>query len=366
MTTNPAPYLRWAKTRPRVTHDLASSGLVPVTTTELLGDTPAPDAFDLTGPNDEGFIPLREAIATHLHVPVECVALAHAAAGANFLAMMALVNAGDDVLVERPVYDPMIAAAKAVGANVVHFSREASNGFALDALAVRATITAKTKLIVLSNAHNPSGQLADATQLKRIGDIARETGAHVLVDEVYLEAQHSDVAPPASAALLGDVFVSSSSLTKAYGLAGLKCGWVVAAPAIAERVRIARDVVDGSGPFPTERLSVEAFRKLGELRVRARGILSANLAAFEAMARHHPRLEWLAPQAGTTAFPKVRDVRDTAAFVDFLVDKYDAVVVPGHFFQSPQHIRISFGGKPDIFRASLDRLDRALRDYPVT
>ena len=363
MISNPAPYLRWAKTRPRVSCDLAASGLQPVTTGELLGDARARDVFELTGSNDEGLPALSDAIAARYHLPVECVSLAHAAAGANFLAMMALLEPGDDVLIERPVYDPLIAAARANGATVRHFTRDARRAFALEAAAVRTAMTAKTRLIVLSNAHNPTGQLADAHQLDAIGELARDAGAHVLIDEVYLEAQHDATPVPVPSAARGDVFISTNSLTKAYGLAGLKSGWVLSSPAIAERIRRAHDVVDGSGPFPTERLAVEAIRRIDQLRARARAILAANLAALDEMARNHPRLEWLAPQAGTTAFPRVRGVRDTSALVDYLINAHDTVVVPGHFFQAPDRIRISFGARPEAFEAAVKRLDRALREF---
>lgn len=363
MSIHPAPYLRWAKTRPRVTYDLAASGLQPVTTEELLGGARARDVFELTGSNDEGLPSLRGAIAARYRVPVECVSLAHAAAGANFLAMMALLEPGDDVVIERPVYDPLIAAARAIGANVRHFTRDARAAFALDAAAVRAAMTAKTRLIVLSDAHNPSGQLANAQQLDAIGELARDAGAHVLVDEVYLEARHAEMPAPPPAAARGDAFVSTNSLTKAYGLAGLKSGWILSSPAIAERIRRAHDVVDGAGPFPTERLAVEAFGKIDQLRARARVILATNLAVLDAMARNHPRLEWLDPQAGTTAFPRVRDVRDTSDLVDYLINTHDTVVVPGHFFQAPDRIRISFGARPDAFAAAVKRLDRGLREF---
>lgn len=359
----PAPYLRWAKTRPRVTYDLASSGLHPVTTEELLGDAAAKDAFTISGPNDDGLMLLREAMAARYRMPVESVAIAPAAAGANFLSLLALLQHGDDALMERPVYDPLIAAARAAGAGVIHFDRDASRGFAIDPDRLRARLTPRTKLIVISNAHNPSGALTPPDVLRQIGEIAAAAGALVLVDEVYAEAQHTDSPPPAPAATLGDVFVSTNSLTKAYGLAGLRCGWVLASPAIAERIRVARDVVDGSGPFVTEFLAVRAFDRIDTLRARARTILSTNLAALTAMAASHPRLEWTAPEAGTTAFPRVWGVSDTAPLVEYLIEKHDTVVVPGHFFQRPEHIRISFGGRPDLFQASLARLDVSLREF---
>lgn len=361
MTNISAPYLRWAKVRPRVTYDLASSGLQHVTTEELLGDMAAKDAFALGGPNDEGYAPLRAAIGARYGLPPDSVTLANGAAGANFLASLALLEPGDDALIEMPAYDPLMAAVRAAGAHVVHFARSWEKGFALDPYAIRTALTPRTKLIVISNAHNPSGALATRDALEQVGVMAEAIGARVLVDEVYAEAQHDDTPPPMAAAQFGDVFVSTNSLTKAYGLAGLRCGWVLASPSLSARIRETRDIVDGSGAFPPEQLAVAAFAKLDLLRDRARAILARNLALVEEALASHPRLEWLAPAAGTTAFPRVKDVDDTSALVERLIADYDTVAVPGHFFQAPRHIRISFGGRTEMIVEALKRLDRALK-----
>jgi aspartate/methionine/tyrosine aminotransferase len=358
-----APYMRWAKTRPLVTYDLASSGLIPVTTEELLGDALAKDAFAISGPSDEGYAPLREAIGARYGMGADRVTIASGASGANFLACLALLEPGDDALIETPAYDPLISAARAAGANVVHFERSWKKGFALDPYVVRTALTPATKLIVLSNAHNPSGAMASRDVLEQIGIMADAIGALVLVDEVYAEAQHDDTAMPMPAAALGDVFVTTNSLTKAYGLAGLRCGWILASPPLSERIRKMRDVVDGSGPFVAESLALTAVQDIDRLRARARAILSGNLAMLQAMAESHPRLEWVAPAAGTTSFPRVRDIADTAPFVDALIRDHDAIVVPGHFFQAPEHIRIAFGGRAEMVRESLARLDAALRSW---
>ena len=354
--------MRWAKTRPRVTYDLAASGLVPVTTRELLGDARAADAFDISGPTDEGLMPLRETIAARYGTSADRVSIAAGASGANFEAMLALLQPGDDALIESPAYDPLIAAARAAGANVVHFERAWSKGFALDPYVVRTALTPATRLIVVSNAHNPSGAMATRDAIEHIGIMAEAIGAHVLVDEVYAEAQHDDGALPAPAALLGAAFVTTSSLTKAYGLAGLRCGWIIASPEVSARVRETRDIIDGSGSYVAERLALTAFEQIDRLRARARHILADNLAVLRDMAQAHPRLEWLEPAAGTTAFPRVRDIDDTQPLVDRLVRDYDTLVVPGRFFQAPQHIRIAFGGRTEMVREALARLDRALRD----
>lgn len=361
MSYNPAPYLRWAKIRARVTHDLASSGLLPVTTAELLGDARARDAFEITGPSDEGFWPLREAIGARYGLTADHITIAPGAAGANFQSFLALVKAGDDVLIETPGYDPLFGSIRALGARVVLFERTRET-FELDPGAVRAAITPATRLIVISNAHNPSGAMASAAALREIGAMAKKQGAIVLVDEVYAEAQHDDTPMPMPAATLGAEFVTTSSLTKAYGLAGLRCGWIVASPEISERIRVTRDVIDGSGAFIAERVAATALSDISRLRARARKILGENFAVLKAMASSHPRLEWIEPVAGTTAFPRVRGVDDATAFVDSLIRDYDTVVVPGHFFQAPAHIRIAFGGDHTKLRASLAQLDRALRE----
>jgi aspartate/methionine/tyrosine aminotransferase len=328
----------------------------------LLGDMVAKDAFDITGPSDEGYVPLREAIGARYGLAANRVSIASGASGANFQACLALLQPGDDALIESPAYDPLMSAARAAGANVVHFERSWTKGFALDPYVVRTALTPATRLIVLSNAHNPSGAMASRDVLEQIGVMADAIGALVLVDEVYAEAQHDDAPIPVPAACISPTFVTTSSLTKAYGLAGLRCGWILASPELSTRIRETRDIIDGSGPFLTESLAVRALANIDRLRRRANAILTENLALVRAMASVHPRLEWLEPHAGTTAFPRVRDIEDTRTLVDTLIRAYDTIVVPGHFFQAPQHIRIAFGGRAQIVRASLERLDRALRE----
>ena len=358
-----APYLRWAKTRPRVSYDLASSGVVPVSTEELLGDAQAKAAFEISGPNDEGYLPLRDVIGARYGMPAERVSLAGGAGGANFLVLLALVGPGDDVLIERPAYDPLIAATRVTGATAIAFERRWEGGFALDPDAVRRALTPATRLIVISNAHNPSGAVADAGVLEDVGRVAATVGARVLVDEVYAEAQHDESPPWPPAARIDDTFITTNSLTKAYGLAGLRCGWILASPAVSQAIRETRDVVDGSGPFVAERLALMAFQHLDRLRARSRAVLAENLTTLRAMAASNPRLEWLEPHAGTTVFPRVRDMEGTAALVNTLIRDYDTVAVPGHFFQQPQHLRLSFSGRPDMVREAARRLDRALREW---
>ena len=350
-----APYMAWAKLHVRQRVSLSGSNLLHCELADLPG---AREALELHGDNDSGYRPLVEAIASTYGVTPDMVAVAQGTSGANFLVFAALVKAGDDVLVERPGYDPLMGPPALLGANVVRFDRRFEDGYRLDPDAVRAAITPRTRLIVVTNAHNPTGVVAADVDLDEIGRIAEKHGARVLVDEVYLDT--AAFAPARPAATRSPVFISTNSLTKSYGLAGLRCGWVIAAPDVAEGVRRARDIVDGSGPFPTERLSVLAFSMLDRLAARAQRILTANGRAMREFLASRTDLEVVLPHAGTIVFPRIRGVQDAGPFVERLARDFDTDVVPGHFFQAPAHFRVAFGGRAEVLAEGLAQLRKAL------
>ncbi|MBP7568579.1 MAG: pyridoxal phosphate-dependent aminotransferase [Acidobacteria bacterium] len=355
MSLSLAPYMQWAKQHRPSRWDLTNSNLLACEIADLPG---AREALELTGDNDEGYPPLAEAIAARYGVTSAMVATAQGTSGANFLVYFALVGPGDEVLVERPGYDPLFGPIERLGGCVTRFDRRVEDGWRLDPGAVERAVTPRTRLIVLTNPHNPTGALAGDDELEAIGRLAERCGASVLVDEVYLDSVPGG--PHRAAATRGPVFITTSSLTKSYGLPGLRCGWVLAAPGVAERVRRARDVVDGSGVFPAERLSVVAFQHLEALGARARSILDPNRAVFERFLERHPSLECLVPPGGTTVFPRVGGVADADPLVDRLAREFDTGVVPGRFFQAPAHFRLGLGGPLDVLEEGLRRIGQAL------
>ena len=237
-----APYMHWAKIHARVRYDLTGSNLLPCTLDDLPG---ASEALQLQGPNDEGYAPLVEAIAQRYGVAAERVCTATGASGANFLTLAALTRPGDEVVIERPTYDPLIGAARLHGLAVRRFDRTFEDGYQPDPERITAAASPRTRLIVLANLHNPSGVLVDPERLAAIGEVAEQVGARVLVDEVYLETVYDR--PQAPVATASDTFISTNSLTKSFGLAGLRCGWAIAEPGVAEAIRRTRDVVDAVG-----------------------------------------------------------------------------------------------------------------------
>lgn len=351
MTRTRSPYMEWAKSRPRPAIDLAGSNLLPCTLEDLPG---ARDALDIAGESPDGYAPLVERIAARYGVGPENVATAVGCSGANFLALAAFVDSGDDVLVESPGYDPLAAAAAMLGARIVTFARRFEDGWRLDPDRIARAFTPRTRVVVLSNPHNPSGVLADEAELDAVGRVAEKNGAIVLVDEVYL-----DLPGGRPAAALSPVFVSTNSLTKAYGLASLRCGWALASAEITERIRRARDVVDVWGPIPADRLAVVAFDDIDRLAKRARGIFIANAPLVATFLLGRPELECV-PSRATIAFPRFRDGRDAGPFVEMLLREHGVAVVPGTFFDSPAHFRIAFGGDTNALRRGLAAIGACL------
>jgi hypothetical protein len=360
LTSSLAPYLLWAKTRAPAAIDLAGSNLLHCSLDDLPG---AREAVDLTAPNDNGYAPLVESIARHYGVAPDRVATAQGCSGANFIAVATLVGAGDDVLVEQPSYDPLLGACRLMGARVVRFARRFENRWQLDLDDVRRQITPRTRLVIVTSPHNPSGVQIDTASLEELGRVADRAGASVLVDEVYLDGANLAGAPAdraTPAARLDGPFLSTSSLTKSYGLAGLRCGWIVCRPEVAERCRRTRDVVDNAGNAPGDRLAALAFTRLGALADRTRGILGGNIRRARAFFSAHPQLEVAAPPSTSVVFPRLSRVKDSQPFVRSLLDRHGVAVAPGHFFDAPAHFRISLAGRAEALEKGLELLGKAL------
>ena len=355
MKTRESDFMHWAKSRPRVKYDLALSGILNLPIAELDFD---PKDLELHGSNAYGFRPLVEALASHRHVaPESVVTVSGGTSMANHLAIAALVEHGHEVLIEQPTYDPLIAVAEYLGAQIKRFPRRFEDGFKIDIEALEKQITKRTRLVVLSNLHNPSSALVNDEMLRKIGELARGVRARVLVDEVYLEAMFENA--PGSAISLGPEFVVTSSLTKGYGLSGLRCGWIFAELQLADKMRRLDDIFGASAPFVMEQLSVAAIAQLPKISARAKSMLEANRKTLEAFFQVRDDVEVVPTKFGTTSFPRLPKV-DVEKLFGLLIDKYETAVVPGRFFESPQHIRIGMCCDPGLFKAGLERLGKAL------
>lgn len=349
-------YLRWARLRPPAPFDLANSGVAALPLSELDCDL---SDLELNGPSRYGFAPLQLALATKAGAPSECVFTTNGASMANHLVMAALLEEGNEVLVEQPTYEPLLATARYFGAQVRRFARPASLSFGLDWATLERAVTPATRLIVLTNLHNPTGARLSDSDLERIGALAQTVGAWVLVDEVYLDTVSDP--PPRSAFHLGDEFVVTSSLTKAYGLGGLRCGWVLGRPDLIDRLWRLNDLFGVVPPHPAERLSVVALCQLDVLSARAQALLAANRAVWTQFAANRDDLEVFDPGCGTLLFAHPRFV-DVETLCDQLRLRFETNVTPGRFFELPDHFRLGMGAPTDVLAGGLDRLGRALTE----
>jgi aspartate/methionine/tyrosine aminotransferase len=348
-------YMHWAKSRPKVKYDLALSGILNLPFPELDAKI---DDIDLNGDNSYGYGPLVDALSAHCEVaPESVVTISGGTSMANHLAMAAAIEHGDEILIEQPTYEPLLALAEYFGLRVNRFSRSFENNFRVDTDEIARKITSRTRLIVLTNLHNPSSELIDEETLRRIGEIARNAGARVLVDEVYLEAMFD--AAPRSSVHLGPQFIATTSLTKGYGLSGLRCGWILAEPELARRMRLLHDIFGAVGPQPSERLSVVALKKLPEFVARARKILESNRSGLSDFLDSREELVGRLPKFGTTCFPRL-DKGNVDGLWTLLNDKYETAFVPGRFFEMPQHLRIGMCAEPELFDEGLRYLGAAL------
>lgn len=347
-------YLEWAKLHSSAKYNLATSGLdgfplakLPVRIEDL----------EISIGGSYGYPPLQERLAKKNAVAAECVVAANGTSMANHLAMAALLDAGDEVLIEQPAYEPLLNVAQYLGATIRRFPRRLENGFAIEPREIEKSITPRTRLVVVTNLHNPTGARATDAQLRAIGEIAKKNGAHVLVDEAYLDACFDPAAR--SAFHLGETIIVTSSLTKAFGLSGLRCGWVLAPPLLAERMWRINDLYGVIPAHVAELLSVIALDHLDKISDCARSRLQTNRPILQRFLASRRDLFAIPAENGTTAFPRLTS-GSVDALCRLLREKYETSFVPGHFFEMPNHFRIGIGGKTELLQEGLHRLGHAL------
>ncbi|MFB3814590.1 MAG: aminotransferase class I/II-fold pyridoxal phosphate-dependent enzyme [Terriglobales bacterium] len=347
-----SPFMEFAKLS-HAKYPLGSSGVAGMTLAEF-GPI---DGLALNGPGgDYGNPALLERIASYCGVTPNMVVAANGCSMANHLAFAALFEPGEEVLLEQPTYELLTATLEFLGAKVRRFQRPAEQGFRVDPTEIERNLTPRTRLIVFCNLHNPSSAIVDEPTLRAAGELARSIGARVLVDEVYLEA----VWPrPRTAALLGPEFVVTSSLTKAYGLSGLRCGWILGDPELVSRIWWINDLFGVHQPFVADQFSIAAFDRIDRVAARAKNLLGTNRPIALGFLRSRTDLECFIPEHGTTLFPRLKR-GNVEALAKLLRDEYETMIVPGCYFEMPQHFRLGLGIATETLREGLARLAAAL------
>ncbi len=357
----PLAYLDWAIAQyPQARFDLATSGMPTLradaigTSDELLAEvTHTRPSAGLTG-----------AIARRFGVDVGQVVPTLGTTHGNFCVYAALLSPGDDVLVESPCYEPLVRVAEGLGARVVYFTRDLAAGAPLDPVSVARAMTPKTKLVVVSNLHNPTGAYADDATIRAVAELARDAGARLLVDEVYRDLVDYEDARGRTAFHLADNVIVTSSLTKVYGLGWARAGWVLAQEDVARQVfqGVLHTVGDTSAALShIGALAIERIGKLHAMSRERRANDTARIAQVVEFVKRRPRLSFTAVTGSIFGF--VRDDRgvDLRPIIERAVVDEQVIVAPGSFFREPSGFRLRYGAlSEEVLTEGLVRLGRAL------
>lgn len=351
-------YLEWAnRHHGKVRFDFASSGVPTVPLLEL----GAPDVATMADP--AGWVRLRDAIAAYNDVPHEEAISALGTTHALWLAYASLTSPGDDVLIEDPAYEPLVRIAEGVGAHIVRFARDPERGFALDPDRVAAAITDRTRVVVLTSLHNPSGVRTGRDTLGEVARIAEAHGAVVLVNEVY--APFDDLVDGAgvfreSSRKVAPNVITVGSLTKCYGLGTHRIGWLLGPREVVQRAEYAVTASCGALPLSHAHMALEAFGQLGPLSRRTRAVLGDKRDRVATWARAHG-FSWSAPRSGLFGFAWLPGRRDLTPVLEAAERERDVLVAPGAFFGVPSGFRIGWSAPVDLLDEGLARLSAAFK-----
>ena len=352
------------------TYNLAETCVASITIDELLqmsgrnsDDLSALLPMKMTYGAIEGSTRLRTAISTlYDGQDIANITVTHGTIAANMLVHKSLVSRGDLVVSIVPTYQQHYSIPASIEADVQTLRLRAEDGFLPDLDALRALVTPDTKMIALTNPNNPTGALIKRPMLEEIAQIAREVGAYVLCDEVYRgTGQTGDGMTPS----IVDVYekgIATAGMSKAYSLAGLRVGWIVAPAEVTEQVLIHRDYDTISVGIINDHFATMALENKDKLLARSQKITRDNLAVLAEWVAVQPRVSWVKPRAGTTTMLKIDVPMTSREFCVDLLQKTGVMMTPGDAFDMEGYVRIGYSNNTDVLRAGLDKLGTYLAE----
>jgi aspartate/methionine/tyrosine aminotransferase len=288
---------------------------------------------------------LRKAIAgLYERIDPDEVIVTSCAEEGIFLLHHAVLGPGDHAIVETPCYESALELARAAGAEVTPWRRDYDEGWAHDLDALARSVRATTRLLYVNQPHNPTGTLMDRATFERVVELARAHRIVLFSDEVYRELEHDPERRLPAACDLDEHAVSLGSISKSYGLPGLRLGWLVTRdPALREAIMRLKDYTTICSSAPSEVLTAVALRHRDVLLERNLAIVAGNLPLLEEFFERRPdTFEWIRPVASPIGFPRVRGVQDVEGFCRRLAG-HGVLLLPGAVYDQPSHVRVGFG-----------------------
>lgn len=307
---------------------------------------------------------VMEHLARQYRVSIDHIVPTTGATGALSLLYRTYLERGSHVLVEAPGFDLFSEIAHTLEARVDSFGRR-GEGFEIDVDEIGDRIRNDTRLIVLSNLHNPSGMLAGEAALREIARLAERSGIKVIVDEVYGDYA-DEQARPLRAAQLSPALISVSSMTKIYGLSTLRCGWIVAQPEVLAPARALNDQFEFGISKLAHAVAALVMDDRASFDAWWRGVMAAARPVMQGWFDHWLEaglVEGRLPDFGCITFPRLVGIADTKAFSSWLADRHGVIVVPGELFGAPGRVRIGFAQEPGELDRALQRFTTGLREY---
>jgi aspartate/methionine/tyrosine aminotransferase len=275
----------------------------------------------------------------------EDVLLTIGAAGALFIIATVLLEQGDELVVVRPNYATNIGTPKAIGARIKYIDLRFEDGFGLDFDALKTAITEKTKYVSVTYPHNPTGAVLTDDDLRRLITLIEEKGTRLLFDETYRDMVFGEPLPLAAA--YSPRVISVSSLSKTYGLPGLRTGWIVCGDQrLMDTFLAAKEQIHICGPSLDEEVAFRYLQQKDLYFPRIRADIGQKFGLVKNWIRQQNDFEWVEPKGGAVCFPRLRhpEQGDIDTFYRILLREYGTYAGPGHWFDMPRHyMRIGFG-----------------------
>lgn len=366
MKIEPFALERWMTAHElNVKYDIAESGILPLSINDLLSFEPAAGrAETLDGllnlglgySEARGTLALRQLLAeTYDHCEPDNILITTGAIEANFLLFNVLLKAGDHVIAPYPAYQQLYSVPRAIGCEVSLWKVGPDTGCRYDLDELERLVTPKTRLIVVNTPHNPTGAMLSADEVRRVYGLAESVGAMVMCDEAYrwLTIPDGDsFAPPIFN--LGAAGISVGTISKPFGLPGLRIGWIAAPTEVAAQCWGMRDYVSLSPGKLNDALAILAIKHRDKIIERNTAIITANLAAANAwVAEHAGLLSWQPPRGGLLGLLHYELNISSLALANKLAEDYSVMLAPGAAFGYEHHLRIGIGQHPPVFAAGL-------------
>ncbi len=307
---------------------------------------------------------LREEIAGLYETikPEEVIVFAGAEEGI-FIFMNSLLKSGDHIIVQFPAYQSLFEIAKSIGCEITNWVMDDKNNWELEIEFLKKNIKENTKAIILNFPHNPTGYLPSKEKFNEIIEIAKQKNIHVFSDEVYrlLEYDKNNILPPAADCY--DKAISLGVMSKTFGLAGLRIGWIATKDKeLFRKIASFKDFTSISNSAPSEFLSILALKHRDFLIKRNLDIIEKNLQLLDRFFKEYNNLfEWVRPKAGSVAFPKIKFDKSVEDFCINLVSKKGVLLLPSTSYDfDDKHFRIGFGRKnlPEV----LEKFEEYIRE----